>query len=223
MPCTYQPLVVVAGRRRDWVRGVPGSSSRPFELKGVTLRNRVVSTSHEPAYAEEGMPKDRYRLYHLEKARGGVGLTMIGGSAVVSPDSPPAFGNLLLYQDEIVPWLRRLTDDVHDRRRSGHVPGHAPRSPHQQLHRRLAPRGLCLAVARAGPPQLPEGRGALGPRPHRRRLRLRSRALRRGGPRRHRAASPTDTSSTASSPRPPTCAATTSAGASNTACRSRAG
>ena len=82
-------------------------------LKNVTLRNRVVSTSHEPAYAEDGMPKDRYRLYHLEKARGGVGLTMIGGSAVVSPDSPPAFGNLLLYKDEIVPWLQRLTDDVH--------------------------------------------------------------------------------------------------------------
>jgi 2,4-dienoyl-CoA reductase-like NADH-dependent reductase (Old Yellow Enzyme family)/thioredoxin reductase len=38
---------------------------------------------------------------------------MIGGSAVVSPDSPPAFGNLLLYQDAIVPWLRRLSDDVH--------------------------------------------------------------------------------------------------------------
>ncbi len=86
----------------------------PFELKGVQLRNRVVSTSHEPAYAEDGMPKDRYRLYHLEKARGGVGLTMIGGSAVISPDSPPSFGNLLLYADEIVPWLRRLTDDVHE-------------------------------------------------------------------------------------------------------------
>ena len=86
----------------------------PFELKGLTLRNRVVSTSHEPAYAEDGMPKDRYRLYHLEKARGGVGLTMIGGSAVVAPDSPPSFGNLLLYRDEIVPWLRRLTDDVHE-------------------------------------------------------------------------------------------------------------
>ncbi len=84
-----------------------------FALKHVTLRNRVVSTSHEPAYAEDGMPKDRYRLYHLEKARGGVGLTMIGGSAVVSPDSPPAFGNLLLYRDDIVPWLRRLSDDLH--------------------------------------------------------------------------------------------------------------
>ncbi|MFD4324428.1 FAD-dependent oxidoreductase [Nocardioides sp. NPDC058538] len=85
-----------------------------FRLRSLTLRNRVVSTSHEPAYTEDGMPKDRYRLYHLEKARGGVGLTMIGGSAVVSPDSPPAFGNILLYRDEVVPWLRRLADDVHE-------------------------------------------------------------------------------------------------------------
>nr|WP_306270483.1 NADH:flavin oxidoreductase [Ornithinimicrobium sp. HY1793] len=86
----------------------------PFALKSLTLRNRIVSTSHEPAYAEDGLPKDRYRAYHVEKARGGVALTMIGGSAVVSPDSPPAFGNLLLYRDEIVPWLRRLTDEVHE-------------------------------------------------------------------------------------------------------------
>jgi 2,4-dienoyl-CoA reductase-like NADH-dependent reductase (Old Yellow Enzyme family) len=87
---------------------------QPFQLRHLTLRNRVVSTSHEPAYGEDGMPKDRYRLYHLEKARGGVALTMIGGSAVVSPDSPPSFGNLLLYTDEIVPWLARLADDVHE-------------------------------------------------------------------------------------------------------------
>ncbi len=38
---------------------------------------------------------------------------MIGGSAVVAPDSPPAFGNILLYKDEVVRWLRELTDDVH--------------------------------------------------------------------------------------------------------------
>lgn len=87
---------------------------QPFTLKNLTLRNRVVSTSHEPAFGEAGMPRDRYRLYHLEKARGGVGLTMIGGSAVVSPDSPPSFGNLLLHHDEVVPWFRRLADDVHD-------------------------------------------------------------------------------------------------------------
>ncbi|MGP3975718.1 oxidoreductase [Streptomyces sp. 8N114] len=86
---------------------------QPFTIKNLTLRNRVVSTSHEPAFGEDGLPRDRYRMYHLEKARGGVGLTMIGGSAVVSPDSPPSFGNLLLYRDDVVPWLRRLADDVH--------------------------------------------------------------------------------------------------------------
>ncbi|WP_405804902.1 FAD-dependent oxidoreductase [Streptomyces sp. NBC_01187] len=87
---------------------------QPFTIKNLTLRNRVVSTSHEPAFGEDGLPRDRYRMYHLEKARGGVGLTMVGGSAVVSPDSPPSFGNLLLYRDDVVPWLRRLADDVHE-------------------------------------------------------------------------------------------------------------
>ena len=87
---------------------------QPFRLKTLTLRNRIMSTAHEPSYSEDGMPKDRYRLYHVEKARGGVALTMTAGSAVVSPDSPPVFGNLLAYKDEIVPWLRRLADECHD-------------------------------------------------------------------------------------------------------------
>lgn len=86
----------------------------PFTLKTLTLRNRIVSTSHEPAYSEDGLPKDRYRAYHVEKARGGVALTMIGGSAVVSRESAPAFGNLQLWKDESVPWLRRLADEVHE-------------------------------------------------------------------------------------------------------------
>ena len=87
---------------------------QPYRLKTLTLRNRVMSTAHEPSYSEDGMPKDRYRLYHVEKARGGVALTMTAGSAVVSPDSPPVFGNLLAYKDEIVPWLRRLADECHE-------------------------------------------------------------------------------------------------------------
>jgi 2,4-dienoyl-CoA reductase-like NADH-dependent reductase (Old Yellow Enzyme family) len=86
---------------------------QPFKLKHLTLRNRFMSTAHEPAYTEDGMPKERYRLYHTEKAKGGIALTMIGGSSVVSPDSPQAFGNILLYKDEVVPWLRELADDVH--------------------------------------------------------------------------------------------------------------
>ncbi len=87
---------------------------QPYRLRHLTLRNRLMTTAHEPAYSEDGMPKDRYRLYHLERAKGGLALTMTAGSALVSPDSPAAFGNLHAYDDAIMPWLRRLADDCHE-------------------------------------------------------------------------------------------------------------
>jgi 2,4-dienoyl-CoA reductase-like NADH-dependent reductase (Old Yellow Enzyme family)/thioredoxin reductase len=86
---------------------------QPFRLRHLTLRNRIVSTSHEPNYAEDGLPTERYRLYHAEKAKGGIALTMIGGSAIVAPDSPPAFGNLRLYDPRIVPLFRELAEACH--------------------------------------------------------------------------------------------------------------
>ncbi|MFK0339921.1 FAD-dependent oxidoreductase [Agrobacterium sp. 16-172Ci] len=87
---------------------------QPYQLKHLTLRNRIIVTSHEPAYPEDGMPKGRYRAYTVERAKGGVALTMTAGSAAVSRDSPPVFNNLLAYKDEIVPWIREMTDAVHE-------------------------------------------------------------------------------------------------------------
>jgi 2,4-dienoyl-CoA reductase-like NADH-dependent reductase (Old Yellow Enzyme family)/thioredoxin reductase len=87
---------------------------QPYQLKHLKLKNRVMSTSHEPAYSQDGMPKERYRLYHAEKAKGGMALTMTAGSALVSRDSPAAFGNLQAYRDEIVPWLSELADACHE-------------------------------------------------------------------------------------------------------------
>ncbi len=87
---------------------------QPYKLKHLTLRNRIIVTSHEPAYPEDGMPKERYRAYTVERAKGGVALTMTAGSAAVSKDSPPVFNNLLAYKDEIVPWIRQMTDAVHE-------------------------------------------------------------------------------------------------------------
>ncbi|MDN6373228.1 MAG: NADH:flavin oxidoreductase, partial [Brevibacterium aurantiacum] len=86
---------------------------QPFTLGPVQLKNRIVSTAHEPAYTELGMPKARYRLYHRAKARGGVGLPMTAGSAIVSKDSPAAFGNVDLSTDEVIPWLAAIADDCH--------------------------------------------------------------------------------------------------------------
>ena len=87
---------------------------QPYQLKHLKLRNRIITTSHEPAYPEDGMPKDRYRLYHLERAKAGVALTMTAGSAAVSRDSPPVFNNILAWKDEVVPWMKRLADDCHE-------------------------------------------------------------------------------------------------------------
>lgn len=87
---------------------------QPFQLKHLTLRNRIMITSHEPAYPEDGMPKERYRAYHVERAKAGVALTMTAGSASVSRDSPPVFNNILAWKDEVVGWMKQLADECHD-------------------------------------------------------------------------------------------------------------
>ena len=87
---------------------------QPWQLKHLTLRNRLMTTAHEPSYSEDGMPKARYRAYHAERAKGGIALTMTAGSALVSRDSPAAFGNLHAWDDRIVPWLAELTDECHE-------------------------------------------------------------------------------------------------------------
>ena len=158
------------------------------------------------------MPKDRYRLYHLEKARGGVGLTMIGGSAVVSPDSPPAFGNMLLYKDEIVPWLRRLADDVPRGRRRGDVPGHPPGSP--DLATSPATGCRWSTPRRSARPQHRSFPKVAEPWDVDRIVRDfadAAAALRRRPASTASRSSPTATSSTPGSPRPPTSATTSSA------------
>ena len=87
---------------------------QPYQLKHLTLRNRIMITSHEPAYPEDGMPKARYRAYHAERAKAGVALTMTAGSASVARDSPPVFNNVLAWKDEVVGWMKAMVDECHD-------------------------------------------------------------------------------------------------------------
>ncbi len=87
---------------------------QPYQLKHLTLKNRIMITSHEPAYPENGMPTERYRAYHEERARAGVALTMTAGSATVSRDSAPVFNNILAYKDEVVPWMKNVVDACHE-------------------------------------------------------------------------------------------------------------
>jgi hypothetical protein len=41
----------------------------PFQLNHLRLRNRIVSTTHEPAYADDGVPKLRYQRYREPPGR----------------------------------------------------------------------------------------------------------------------------------------------------------
>jgi 2,4-dienoyl-CoA reductase-like NADH-dependent reductase (Old Yellow Enzyme family)/thioredoxin reductase len=87
---------------------------QPYRLKHLTFKNRIMTTSHEPAYPEDGMPKERYRAYHVERAKAGIALTMTAGSAAVSRDSPPVFNNILAFKDEVVPWMKDLAHACHE-------------------------------------------------------------------------------------------------------------
>lgn len=86
---------------------------QPFRIRNLALKNRVVSTPHAPAYAEDGKPKLRYQLYHEEKAKGGIGMTMFGGSSFVAPDTPSVFGQIDVSNDSIIPYFEEFSERIH--------------------------------------------------------------------------------------------------------------
>ena len=86
---------------------------RPFQLKSLTLKNRIISTSHTMLYAVDGAPRERERLYHEEKARGGIAMTMFGGSSAVAQDSATSSGVLTLGDDSIIPHFQQFAERIH--------------------------------------------------------------------------------------------------------------
>ena len=86
---------------------------QPFKLKNLTLKNRVTSTPHAPAYPENGKPTLRYQLYHEEKAKGGIGMTMFGGSSFVASDTPSVFGQIDVSTDDIIPYFQQFSERIH--------------------------------------------------------------------------------------------------------------
>ena len=87
---------------------------QPLRIRQMVLRNRVMSTSHAPGYGRDGKPQERYQLYHEEKAKGGIGLTMFGGSSSVSLDSPAApWAQISVADDSVIPYFQQFAERVH--------------------------------------------------------------------------------------------------------------
>jgi 2,4-dienoyl-CoA reductase-like NADH-dependent reductase (Old Yellow Enzyme family)/thioredoxin reductase len=86
---------------------------QPLRIKSLVLKNRIMSTSHASGLEVGGMPTEAYQLYHEEKAKGGIALTMFGGSSNVDVDSPNIFRQLNVGTDDIIPHLQRFSERVH--------------------------------------------------------------------------------------------------------------
>jgi mycofactocin system FadH/OYE family oxidoreductase 2 len=131
----------------------------PLRVGGLTLRNRIYSSGHAEALAEDGKPGPRLRAYHEAKARGGCALTIIGGSTSVHPSSPASAWNMIAnHDDAIIPAYRAVAEAVH---RHGcllfsqltHL-GRRAQSDHESWHVLLAPSQIPEAVHREVPHEL---------------------------------------------------------------------
>jgi dimethylglycine catabolism A len=81
----------------------------PLTIKNVTIRNRLMSTAHSSGFVQNGFPQEQYRRYQEEKAKGGIGMTMIAGTSSVTPDSPgKEAGHVDISTDEVIPHFKAL-------------------------------------------------------------------------------------------------------------------
>lgn len=82
---------------------------QPLVIKNITIRNRIMSTAHSSGFVKDGFPQEQYRRYQEEKAKGGIGMTMIAGTSSVTPDSPGReAGHVDVSTDEVIPYFQEL-------------------------------------------------------------------------------------------------------------------
>jgi len=93
----------------------------PIRLGRSEIRNRVVLTGHGTGMGRDFKPDERMIAYYEERARGEVGLIMLG-SQQVHPTSPGITGLLCNYDDTIIPGLSAVASAIH--RHGGKVFGY---------------------------------------------------------------------------------------------------
>lgn len=119
----------------------------PYSLKNVHLRNRmVVSAHHAEWWVDKGLPSEEFVAYIEERAKGGIGLFVIGGT---SPSPKPGWMENI--DDSIIPRYRSCVDAAHR---------HGTALFAQLCHEGYFP----LAGFDLGPPSAPPPRPMMRPR-----------------------------------------------------------
>lgn len=85
---------------------------RPIQLGSVTVSNRICWSGHATLYAENYLPSERMAYYYAERAKGGAGLIVIGGSGVHESSKWPGFP--IVSDERAIPGYRRIADMVHE-------------------------------------------------------------------------------------------------------------
>ena len=84
----------------------------PLRLGNHTVKNRIFSSGHALSHTVQGRATETTLRYQMEKAKGGIGLSFVGGSGTVSVDTAPVFDQLII-DDEIIPFFSELSDFYH--------------------------------------------------------------------------------------------------------------
>lgn len=85
----------------------------PFRLKHLELRNRVMMTAHVTNMAPLHEPSEQHVAYYRDRARGGIGLIVMGFPAV-HPTGVNNAREIAGYDERVVPGLRAIADAVHE-------------------------------------------------------------------------------------------------------------
>lgn len=85
----------------------------PLTIRHHNFKNRVFSSGHAPGYADAGKPGERYQAYYEEKAKGGIGLAVFGGSSNISRESGSVYGQIFVGSDDVIPHFRAFSDRMH--------------------------------------------------------------------------------------------------------------
>ena len=85
----------------------------PIEIRGRSLRNRIVFGAHTSNMSEQGLPGERHLAYYRERAKGGAAMLVIEPMPV-HPAAVLTRGNFRNSTDEVIPHFRKITDAVHD-------------------------------------------------------------------------------------------------------------
>jgi 2,4-dienoyl-CoA reductase (NADPH2) len=82
----------------------------PITINGMELKNRIVMTAMHLGYTPEGTVTDTLIDFYTARARGGVGLIVVGGCPIDETGGMP--GMIGISDDRFIPGLERLTRAV---------------------------------------------------------------------------------------------------------------